>query len=116
MRKQSIISIFLLVVLSLPMISFAQPMGRGGMYRNGPYGHYCRGMQWGPYGARKPVATIDNAKQVIQTYLSEKGQGLHVGKVVERNWYFEADILDKSNTVIDQVIVDKRSGRIRSTY
>jgi len=107
--------IFLSVTLILPVVSVAQPMGRG-MYQGVPYGHYCPGMQWGPYGVRKPVETADQAKQVIDLYLAGNSQELKVGKIAEKNWYFEAEILDRNKTVIDKVIVDKRSGRIRSIY
>jgi hypothetical protein len=104
------------VTLAMPAVSQAQPMGRG-MYRGAPYGHYCPGMQWGPYGVRKPVTTADQAKQVIEFYLTcNKNQGLTVGNIEEKKWYFEAEILDQDKKATDKVIVDKRSGRIRSIY
>jgi hypothetical protein len=107
--------VILLVTLAIPVVAGAQPMGRG-MYRGAPYGHYCPGMQWGPYGVRRPVATADQAKQVIDLYLSGNSEGLSVGNVEEKKWYFEAEILDKDKKITDKVIVDKRSGRIRSIY
>ncbi len=90
-------------------------MGRG-MHRGGPYGNYCPGRQWGPYGDRKPVRTADQAKEIIVAYLSGNRQGLSAGNVEEKACYFEAEILDKEKAVVDKVIVDKRSGRIRSIY
>jgi hypothetical protein len=107
--------VILFVTLAIPVVAGAQPMGRG-MYRGAPYGHYCPGMQWGPYGVRRPVATADQAKQVIDLYLSGNSEGLSVGNVEEKKWYFEAEILDKDKKITDKVIVDKRSGRIRSIY
>ncbi len=62
------------------------------------------------------MATAEQARRVIDTYLADNGQKLTVGDISERNWYFEAEILDRDKTVIDRVIVDKRSGRIRSIY
>ena len=44
------------------------------------------------------------------------GKDLIIGEVVEKELYFEADIMDRNKTVIDKVIVDKRTGRIRSIY
>ena len=112
----SALLIFLFIALVMPAISQAQPMGRG-MYRGAPYGHYCPGMQWGPYGVRKPVTTVDQAKEVIEFYLTcHNDQGLSVGNIEEKKWFFEAEILDKDKKVIDKVIVHKRSGRIRSIY
>lgn len=111
--------LFLIIVFSaislLPVILPAQPMGPM-RHRGGPYGGYCPGMQWGPYGVRKPVGTTEQAKQVIESYLSGNDQGLQVGNVAEGNSYFEAEILDRGKNVVDRVIVDKRSGRIRSIY
>jgi len=115
MRSLFLIIFLFVTLVAVPLISVAQPMGRG-MYQGVPYGHYCPGMQWGPYGVRKPVGTTEQAKQVIETYLSDNSQGLKVGNITEKNWYFEAEILDRGKTVIDKVIVDKRSGRIRSIY
>jgi hypothetical protein len=111
-----ILMVLLFVTLAVPAVSHAQPMGRG-MYRGAPYGHYCPGKQWGPYGVRKPVTTADQAKQVIEFYLTcNKNQGLSVGSIEEKKWYFEAEILDQDKKITDKVIVDKRSGRIRSIY
>jgi hypothetical protein len=80
---------------------------------NGPYGDYCP--MWGWYGAKKPVRTIKEAERILKEYFS-KYEDVKVGKVKEREWFFEADIKDKNNNLIDVVIVDKRTGRIRSIY
>ncbi len=118
----------LLPVLGAPIISQAQPMGMGpgmrggggmgpGMHGGGPYGSFCPGPRWGrPYGAPRPVSTADDAKQVIQTFFASRGQQITVGKMDERNWYFQAEVLDAKGEVIDRVIVDKRTGRLRSIY
>lgn len=86
------------------------------MYRGGPYGNFCPGMKWGPYGVRKPVRTVAEAKQIIEIYLSGNTQGAHVGKIQEQELYFEAEILGRKGKLIDRQIVDKRTGRIRSIY
>lgn len=120
MRVVTII-IFLIAALIAPAISHGQAMGQHGMmgqemYRGGPYGNYCPGMKWGPYGVRKPVRTAAEAKQVIETYISDTAQDARVGKILEKDLYFEAEILGQNNKLIDKEIVDKRTGRIRSIY
>lgn len=112
---------FLTLLLALVMastvtaVSHAQPMGRG-MYQGAPYGHFCPGRRWGPYGVRNPVRTVEEARQVVELYLSGNTEGTRVGKIEENKGYFTVEILDKDNTIIDTVIVAKRSGRIRSIY
>jgi len=83
----------------------------------GPYGNYCPGPRWGgPYGARTPVRTADEAKQVIETFFSGRGQKITVGKMEERRRFFLAEVLDPEGKQIDLVVVDKRNGRLRSIY
>jgi hypothetical protein len=76
----------------------------------GPYG----GPGGGTYGERQRVGTRDDAKRVLKEYFSKKD--VTVGEVREKQYYYEADILDKSGRLVDKVIVDKRTGRIRSIY
>ena len=78
------------------------------------YGGYCRGPRGGWYGARNPVKTAEEARSLLKQYF--EGQDVVIGKITARKWFFEAEIRDKKDTLIDRVIVDKRTGRIRSIY
>lgn len=114
---RSIVALVLfLSVSAMPLVSAAQPAGMGpGRHGHGPYGSFCP--RWGgPYGTRAPVQTADEAKQVIETFFSGQGQTISVGKMEERRWYFQAEVLDKSGRTVDLVIVDKRTGRLRSIH
>lgn len=92
----------------------AQAMdGCGGWQR--PHGNYCEGPGWGWYGERKSVRTPEEAKKVVLRYFSSSGT-VKVSNLKEREWFFEADVRDRKGALIDRVIVDKRTGRIRSVY
>lgn len=73
---------------------------------------YCNNQNWGSYGARKSVASIEQARHDFVEYYA--GNDVKVGRIIERSGYFEAEILDKGNKLVDRVIIHKRSGRIRS--
>lgn len=75
-----------------------------------PYG----GGREGHYGGRRSVATEDDARQVLKEYFGKRN--IRIGEVREKEIYFEADILDRKGEVVDTVIVNKRTGRIRSIY
>jgi hypothetical protein len=62
------------------------------------------------------VPTPDDARKVIDTYFASQGQKVTIGDIRERRWFFLADILDAEGKLVDRVIVDKRTGRIRSIY
>lgn len=66
------------------------------------------------YGARRPVTGAPEARKLLLHYFA--GQEYAVSEVTERRWGFKADLIDKDGTVVDRVMIDKRSGRIRSLY
>ncbi len=79
-----------------------------------PYGGYCRGPRWGWYGANQPVTTSDEARKHLEKYF--EGQDVTIGTIAEKSTYFEAEIRNTAHEVIDKVIINKRTGRIRSVY
>lgn len=66
------------------------------------------------YGARRPVANAAEARGLLLNYFA--GQEYTVSGVIEKKWGFKAEIIDKSGAVVDRVMIDKRTGRIRSLY
>ena len=90
---------------------------RGEMSRRwgmSPYGDYREGSGGRWYGARRIVRTVEEAKRILDEYYSYKR--VIISAVKEKQWYFEAEVRDKNNILIDKVIIDKRTGRIRSIY
>lgn len=104
-----------LVGLTTPSPSLAQPHGPGG-YRGAPYGSYCVDHGWGPYGARKPVRSIEEARSLIEKFFADNGETITVGRIEAKRRFFEVEILDRDGKLLDRAIVDRRTGRIRSIY
>ena len=64
------------------------------------------------YGASQPVTGAAEARALLLNYFT--GQNYTVSEVVEKKWGFMAEIFGKDGKVIDRVMINKRSGRIRS--
>lgn len=64
--------------------------------------------------AKDPVKSADDARKRLEEFYAD--ENVAIGKITERDLHFEAEVLDKDSELVDRVIVDKRSGRIRSTY
>lgn len=79
-----------------------------------PYGDYYPGPREGRYGARKAVRTEGEARNILRRYFSPRKAT--IGDIKEKDWFFEAEIKDRNNRPVDRVIIDKRTGRIRSIY
>lgn len=76
------------------------------------YNGYCANPRWGWYGSRKSVGSAAEARRDLSEFYA--GSDLQIGKIKERTSYFEAEVLDRNKTLVDRVIIHKRSGRIRS--
>ena len=79
------------------------------------YGQYWRSYKWGWYGAKRLVRTPVEAHEILkQFYVTHKGMKIH--RIIEGPTFYRADIMDKNGALIDMVIIDKNTGRIRSIY
>jgi hypothetical protein len=107
------ILIFVVLALSLSSVdSFAMMHGQG--RHMGPYGGYCKGPRWGWYGAGRRVKTEQEVRELVTEFLVETE--LAPGEIRDEKTYFEVEVKDKNGEVIDLLIVDKRTCRIRSAY
>ena len=93
-----------------------------GMMGPGMMGPGMMGPGYGPrYGPRyqqpqRPLEEKD-VKVILENYLrSRRNPNLKLGKITEKDKYFEAEILTKDNSLADKIIVDKYSGWMRSIY
>jgi len=94
-------------------------MGPGMMGRGYPgYGSQY-GSPYGPpqyQGPQGPLKEKD-VKAMLENYVqSTRNPNLKVGKITEKDAYFEAEILTKNNALVDKIQVDKNTGWMRSIY
>jgi len=66
------------------------------------------------YGMRNPVHSLDEARLRLLEYFSDRK--LQLSEIREKRWRFEAELLDSLGNTVDRVMIDKRSGRVRSIY
>jgi hypothetical protein len=75
-----------------------------------PYG----GTRSGSYGEKRQVTSTEEARKILNAYFAK--QKVKIGEIVEKELYYEAEILGQDNKMIDKVIINKRTGRIRSIF
>lgn len=90
--------------------------GRGmgpGMMMNRGQG---MGYQMGQQDMRKNVDEND-ARKMVQNYLESTGNpNLKLGKIQDKGESFEAEIQTKDGSLVDNILVDKKTGWMRSAY
>jgi len=76
-----------------------------------PYGDSCA--RCGHYGTCKSTISAEDAEKAITDYYHKKGFKIEIEN--RRGRFIKAKVKDKDR-VIDVIIFDRRTGRIRSTY
>jgi hypothetical protein len=76
-----------------------------------PYGVSCP--RCGEYGYCKKPLTYQEAVKAFKSYYEEKG--FKVVTTEHRGRFIEADIY-RDEKIVDKVILDRKTGRIRSIY
>ena len=77
-----------------------------------PFGGYCTGPEWGWYGAGMAVKSVEEARKIVQAYYSK--DDIKIGGIRDLEYFYEVEIKDRKGALIDVIIVDKRTGRIRT--
>jgi len=76
-----------------------------------PYGDHCA--TCGKYGICKTQMSSDDAKKAMIEYYDKKGLRVNIVKTGGR--FIRAKVMD-NDKVVDIIIFDSRTGRIRSIY
>ncbi len=76
-----------------------------------PYGDFCP--RCTEYGYCKSIMSHEDARKAMLDYYHKKGLNVELEKISGR--FIRARIKDKGN-VVDVIIFDRRTGRIRSIY
>ena len=65
---------------------------------------------------QKPLEEKD-ARAILENYITNmKNPNLQLGKINDAGTTFEAEILTKDNSLVDRIMVDKKTGWMRSAY
>lgn len=76
-----------------------------------PYGDY---QEWcGAYGVCKDDMSPKDAEIAITRYFSSKG--MRVGRIQHRGRFVEAEVY-RNGRMMDRIILDRKTGRMRSVY
>lgn len=116
MIKANIIwAITLIVLITAIEFSYAQQTKKEAVECQPVYGHYWRSYKWGWYGARREVRTPVEAKEIIEQLLIHDSS-IRVVRMREKAHFYIAEIINNKGILVDLILIDKRTGRIRSMF
>lgn len=109
MRKKLILILIVIPVVQMAVLSDVQ-----GFHEKKPvtpYGDYCP--RFSKYGKNKAFHTQKQAEEALKDYYSSKGFTV---EVVSPGGRFIKAHIKKKDSIIDIIIFDRHTGRIRSIY
>jgi hypothetical protein len=80
------------------------------------YGDYWQSDKWGWYGAKRIVRTSEEAQEILQKIFMHHHWGVKVVRMTERPHFFIAEVVNDKGVLIDLILIDRRTGRIRSMF
>jgi hypothetical protein len=91
--------------------------GRMGPGMMGPYGGPGgMGLGYGAYGSGEPL-TEDQTRVLMNRYIRSTGNpNIMLGKLTDKEDYFEIEIVTKDGSLVDKILVEKRTGWFRPSY
>jgi hypothetical protein len=101
--------LFLVPIFSLLQLSFSDAAAEHGKSYTSPYGDYCR--KYSHYGSNKVMHSHRHAEKALRHYF--KGKGLDIKLLIRKDRFIKVNIM-KNNEIVDTIIFDRRTGRIRS--
>ncbi|MBI4620124.1 MAG: hypothetical protein HY739_08180 [Desulfobacterales bacterium] len=115
MKKGLAVLVVLAVVLGIGLggVALAHNWGHGGYGGNmmgQGYGSYCRNAP-GTHGETKAI-TEKEAKSILGNYVGTN-PNLKVGKITDKDTYFEAEIRTKEDSLVARLAIDKATGWVR---
>lgn len=101
----------IVLILGLLIAPLSDSFSEHGRRHVTPYGDFCR--KCTKYGTCKSTMSHDKAKRAILDYYNEKGLAVEIEK--KRGRFIKVKVMDRDN-VVDVIIFDRRTGRVRSIY
>ena len=62
--------------------------------------------------AQKSAVSEDQARDIVSGYVKKLNPALEIGKVTDNGGFYEVEVVDGSNEIVQLLGVDKRSGRL----
>lgn len=104
MKRAVIILAVMILVAGISSVGFTHD-------ETTPYGDYCKTCS--KYGVCRNSVSLEDSKTAIEEYYKEKG--MEVGDMRFRGRFIVVDIF-KNGQLVDKILFDRKSGRIRSIY
>ena len=115
MRKLSKTSAMVIVILSIAAMTqfvWTDIAAACGWGQSGGGGYVPQRRDSGRFLARTSPVTEEQARNIVSGYVKRLNPALEIGKVTDNGGFYEVEVVDEGNEIVQLLGVDKRSGRL----
>ena len=66
----------------------------------------------GGFLAKRSNMSEDQARNIVKNYVKKLNPGLEIGRVTDNGGFYEVEVVDEGQEIVQLLGVDKRSGRL----
>ena len=99
----------LMGMLNFVAVDIAAACGYG---QSGGSGYVPQRRDSGDLLARKSAVSEDQAREIVTSYVKRLNPNLEIGQVKDNGGFYEVEIVDEGQEIVQLLGVDKRSGRL----
>ena len=115
MRKLSktlAMGIAILSMVALTQFIWTDIAAACGWGQSGGGGYVPQRRDSGGLLAQKSSVTEERAREIVSGYVKKLNPDLEIGKVTDNGGFYEVEVVDSGNEIVQLLGVDKRSGRL----
>ena len=115
MRKRSkalVMGIAILSMAAMTQFVWTDIAAACGYGQSGGSGYVPQRRDSDGFLAKKSPVSEDRARKIVSGYVKKLNPDLEIGKVTDNGGFYEVEVVDAGNEIVQLLGVDKRSGRL----
>jgi hypothetical protein len=112
LSKTLVMGIAILSMAAMTQIVWTDIAAACGYGQSGGSGYVPQRRDSDGFLAQKSTVTEEQARDIVSGYVRKLNPDLEIGKVTDNGGFYEVEVVDAGNEIVQLLGVDKRSGRL----
>ena len=112
LSKAMVMGIAILSMAAMTQFVWTDIAAACGVGQSGGGGYVPQRRDSDGFLANKSPVSEDQAREIVSGYVKRLNPDLEIGKVTDNGGFYEVEVVDAGNEIVQLLGVDKRSGRL----
>ena len=112
LSKALVMGIAILSITAITQFAWTDIAAACGVGQSGGSGYVPQRRDSEGYLAQKSAVSEEQARDIVSGYVKKLNPDLEIGQVTDNGGFYEVEVVDGGNEIVQLLGVDKRSGRL----